>query len=318
MDVYSKKNKKLNSVEIIPFKKEKDIQDLVEQNSMTLFGVDFVSSEFTIGEFRIDTLCFDHDNNSFVIIEYKKGSSYSVIDQGYSYLSKMLNNKDSFILEYCKKKNVSVDVEVDWSESRIIFVSPSFNSYQKNSVNFQDIPFELWEIKQFSNGSVVLNQHISRSNQSIKKVTKGKESVIQKVNKEVRVLNEEDTLNNKKVSENIRELYYNLKERISEWEDFNTNPKSNYISFKRNKKVFVFLKFRKNYMRVHILSYLKTKWDGPREKVSPSNKFVLDDPKKMFKTWENDYKVLYSYDLKDDKNLDYFILMLKQKFDNFG
>ena len=110
MDVYSKKNKKLNSVEIIPFKKEKDIQDLVEQNSMTLFGVDFVSSEFTIGEFRIDSLCFDHDNNSFVIIEYKKGSSYSVIDQGYSYLSKMLNNKDSFILEYCKKKNVSVDV----------------------------------------------------------------------------------------------------------------------------------------------------------------------------------------------------------------
>ena len=104
MDVYSKQNKKLNSVEIIPFKKEKDIQDLVEQNSMTLFGVDFVSSEFTIGEFRIDTLCFDHDNNSFVIIEYKKGSSYSVIDQGYSYLSKMLNNKDSFILEYCKNK----------------------------------------------------------------------------------------------------------------------------------------------------------------------------------------------------------------------
>ena len=104
MDVYSIKNRKLNPVEIIPFKKEKDIQDLVEQNSMTLFGVDFVSSEFTIGEFRIDSLCFDHDNNSFVIIEYKKGSSYSVIDQGYSYLSKMLNNKDSFILEYCKKK----------------------------------------------------------------------------------------------------------------------------------------------------------------------------------------------------------------------
>ena len=56
MDVYSIKNKKLNSVEIIPFKKEKDIQDLVEKNSMTLFGVDFVSSEFTIGEFRIDSL----------------------------------------------------------------------------------------------------------------------------------------------------------------------------------------------------------------------------------------------------------------------
>ena len=71
-------------------------------------------------------------------------------------------------------------------------------------------------------------------------------------------------------------------------------------------------------MRVHILSCLKTKWDGTREKVTPSSKFLLDDPKKMFTIWENDYKVLYSYDLKDDKNLDYFILMLKQKFDDVG
>ena len=29
------------------------------------------SSEFKIGEFRIDTLCFDKENNSFIIIEYK-------------------------------------------------------------------------------------------------------------------------------------------------------------------------------------------------------------------------------------------------------
>ena len=78
----------------------------------------------------------------------------------------MLNNKDSFVLEYCKRKKVSVDIEIDWSQSRIIFVSPSFNSYQKNSVNFQDIPFELWEIKRFDNNSIVLNQHMSQSNQS--------------------------------------------------------------------------------------------------------------------------------------------------------
>ena len=42
----------------------------------------------------------------------------------------MLNNKDSFVLEYCRKKNVSVDVEIDWSQSRIIFVSPSNSEEQ--------------------------------------------------------------------------------------------------------------------------------------------------------------------------------------------
>ena len=115
---------KLKSIERSPFQKEIEIQNLVEKNVETLFGIELVSSEFKIGEFRIDTLCFDEETNSFVIIEYKKGSSYSVIDQGYSYLSKMLNNKDSFILEYCKKKKVPVDVNIDWSQSRIIFISP--------------------------------------------------------------------------------------------------------------------------------------------------------------------------------------------------
>ena len=100
MELYSIKRNKLNNVRLNPFKKEREIQDLVEENTETLFDVDFVSSEFKIGEFRIDTLCFDNETNSFVIIEYKKGSSYSVIDQGYSYLSLMLNNKSDFILEY--------------------------------------------------------------------------------------------------------------------------------------------------------------------------------------------------------------------------
>ena len=110
MDLYNLKKNILEPVDRQPFNLEKDIQSLVESNVETLFNLEFISTEFTVGEFRLDSLCFNNETNSFVIIEYKKGSSYSVIDQGYSYLSKMLNNKDSFILEYCKKKNVSVDV----------------------------------------------------------------------------------------------------------------------------------------------------------------------------------------------------------------
>ena len=37
---------KLNNVRLNPFKKEREIQDLVEENTDTLFDVDFVSSEF--------------------------------------------------------------------------------------------------------------------------------------------------------------------------------------------------------------------------------------------------------------------------------
>lgn len=71
-----------------------------------------------MGDFRIDTLAFDESSNSFVIIEYKKGNSYSVVDQGYSYLSTMVNNKAEFILEYNEKTNdVLKRNDVDWTSS---------------------------------------------------------------------------------------------------------------------------------------------------------------------------------------------------------
>ena len=104
MELYDiKKGDKLESVKVKQFKYEKDIQSIVEKNLNQLFGLEFISSEFTIKKFRIDTLSFDKSNKSFVIIEYKRGKSYSVIDQGYSYLSMMVNHKSDFILE-CNEK----------------------------------------------------------------------------------------------------------------------------------------------------------------------------------------------------------------------
>ncbi len=150
MNLYISENNKLKQIDKDTFGLEKNIQSLVETNLEAIFNLEFVSSEFIINDFRIDTLAYDNENNCFVIIEYKKGSSYSVIDQGYSYMSTMLNNKSDFILEYIEKTNNTLKkTDIDWSQSRIIFVSPSFNSYQKNSVNFKDVPFELWEIKKF-------------------------------------------------------------------------------------------------------------------------------------------------------------------------
>ena len=100
MDIYKLNKKKLNILDSQNFESEKEIQLVVEKNTEEIFNLKFVKSEFSIKNYRIDTLCFDEENKSFVIIEYKKGSSYSVVDQGFSYLSKMLNNKSDFVLEY--------------------------------------------------------------------------------------------------------------------------------------------------------------------------------------------------------------------------
>ena len=163
------------------------------QSQFHFINLQFVTTEFAIDTFRLDTLCFDDETNSFVIVEYKKGSSYSVIDQGYSYLSVMLNNKADFILEYNEKQDRTLKRdEVDWSSSRVLFVSPAFNSFQKNSVNFKDVPFELWELKKFKGGLIALERHQSSSKESIGNITgNAANSVISQVSSEVKVLREE-------------------------------------------------------------------------------------------------------------------------------
>ena len=112
MKLYNFKNEKVSEVNQIPFKLEKEIQSLVEKNTESIFDLLFVQSELTVNKYRIDTLCFDEESNSFVIIEYKKGSSYSVIDQGYTYLQLLLNNKSEFLLVLSQHFNKVLKMEM--------------------------------------------------------------------------------------------------------------------------------------------------------------------------------------------------------------
>jgi len=315
MDLYNLKNNKLIPVERKPFKLEKNIQNIIENNVDVLFDLEFVSSEFTVGDFRLDSLCFDNQTNSFVIIEYKKGSSYSVIDQGYSYMSVMLNHKSDFILEYIeqKDKNIKKD-EIDWSQSRIIFISPSFNSYQKNSVNFKDVPFELWEIKRFSNNSISLNQHLSSSKESIQKIEGNKNSVITDVGKEVKVFEENDHIS--KSSKDLIENWNRLKENFSQLEGVELVPKRNYISLMIGSKNISFNTFRKETIQIELLRG-NINPDGSKSR----NYFNLDDPKNIseesFWTWKSGTKGTI-YKIRFDKNSDieYILFLIKQKYNN--
>src|SRR5215204_3973518 len=128
----------------------------------TIFGIEFVTSEFELNNLRVDTLGFDKESNSFIIIEYKRDKNFSVIDQGYAYLALLLNNKAEFILKYNENNKAFLRKDnVDWSQSRVIFISPVFTTYQRKAIEFKDLPIELWEIKQYSNNIISLNQLIT-------------------------------------------------------------------------------------------------------------------------------------------------------------
>lgn len=228
----------LTHIKEIPFKFEKEIQQLTERNLMTLLKLDFIRSEFSLNNFRIDTLAYNRDSKSFVIIEYKRDKTFSVIDQGYAYLSLMLNNKADFILEFNETTNESLKrTDVDWTQSKVIFVSPMFTSYQREAINFKDLPIELWEVKKFENDSISFEQIKQASaKESIKTISKTNDTV-EAVSKEIKVFTEQDHL--QKVDFETREMYEQIKERLLAMDDNVTvQPKKQVIGFNVENNIF--------------------------------------------------------------------------------
>lgn len=307
----------LEEVENIPFKKEKEIQTLVEANMDNVFGFMMIHSEFTVDNYRIDTLCYDEQNNAFVIVEYKRGSSYSVIDQGFSYYQLMMNNKSDFILALSQHLGKVLQVnDVNWSESKILFVAPSFNNYQKDSVNFKNLPFELWTIQQFSNQTVVLNQHQSNSKAVLKALggdgQKDSSDAISTLNKEVKSYSFHDHYS--KSTPVAVEQFDSLMDRINDWGDVEFVPKAGYISLMHGSSTVAFFGFRKKDVKIELLRGIE-KLDGTLSK----NFFSLNDPEKISTphswTWKSGAKGRsYQIFLDERSNIDYLDFLIKQKY----
>lgn len=299
MKIFQQNKNELKGLKEKPFKLEKEIQTIVENNLEQISGYTFIKSEFSIKSNRIDTLAFDEENRSFVLIEYKRDRNYSVVDQGVSYLNLMLEYKADFIIEYNEsQKNNLKRNDVDWSQSKVIFIAPSFTDFQRQSSNFKDLPIELWEIKRFENEIIVINPiKKSQSAPSIKQVQTKEESTIGKVVDEIKVYTEEDHLAGK--SEEIIELYETYKHAILNLAtDIEIFPKKLYIAFKKDK----------NLADIHVQQKGLKIWIN-------MHKGDLDDPKKITNDvsrkghWGNgDYEVTVS----DTQNMEYIMSLIKQ------
>lgn len=298
MNLFNLNKNQLSQLKEKPFKLEKEIQNLFEHNLNLLTGLEFVKSEFSIKGKRIDTLAYDPQSKAFVIIEYKRDKNVSVVDQGFTYLSLMLENKADFVLTYNETLNKAIhSTSVDWSQTRVVFVSPSFTENQRLATNFKDIAIELWEIKRYENDLISISPiKKTKSAESIKPLTQ-QNSVIKSVTDEIKVYTEEDHLNS--YPEEIVELYETFKNAILNLtDDIDIIPKKLYIAFKKNKNIADIVTLKKG---IKIFINLK--------------KGVLDDPKNLMKDvsetghWGNgDYEVT----VKDTENLEYIMSLVKQ------
>lgn len=282
-----------------PFKKERELQNIFEANLPQIMGLILVKSEFTIKNKRIDTLAFDQENNSFVIIEYKRDKNSSVVDQGFTYLSLMLQNKADFILEYNEQypQQQLSRADLDWSQSRVIFVSSDFTDNQIEATNFKDIAIELYEVKRYGDHLLIAPIKKSKSAESIKPLAQQNKEY-KSVADEIKVYTEDDFLINK--TDDMIGLYNKYKSAIINLtDDIEIVPKKLYIAFKKDKR---------NICDIEIQN------KGLKMTVNVKNG-LLDDTKKIARDisnighWGNgDYEIK----INNDKDLEYIMSLVKQ------
>lgn len=264
----------------IRFTSEKEMQHFCEKNMEQMLGLQFITSEFRVAQFRFDSVAYNPVSTAFNIIEYKNDKNFSVVDQGYSYISTLLQHKADFVLRYNQIFNINKRLEdFDWTQVRVLFIAPSYTVHQLNSINFNDLPMQLWRIKRYERGIIQFEQIKPTStvasisgyssmpaNSVATKVTSaiGSAKAMEDAAKEIIVYTEEERLADG--SDITREYYTELRDYILAFDDdIELKATKLYIGFFLRNRCIFSIKLQKN----SILLWINALYGS------------LDDPKRL-------------------------------------
>ncbi|SYX86198.1 DUF5655 domain-containing protein [Paenibacillus alvei] len=138
---------------------EKSLQTLMERNLEALLGIRFMASEYSTGKKhrgRIDTLGID-ENNSPVIIEYKRSTNENVINQGLYYLDWLMDHQADFMVLVMNRLGHEVAQSIDWSAPRLLCVAGGFTKYDEHAVQQINRNIELYTYKRYGDELLLLD-----------------------------------------------------------------------------------------------------------------------------------------------------------------
>lgn len=236
-------NHSLKPVEQTNFGLEKELQILIERNLTSVFNCRFIASEFSTGSLhagRIDTLALSEDNNP-VIIEYKKVESSELINQSLYYLHWIQDHKGDF--EIAVQKTLGNQVQVDWSNIRVICLAPNYKKFDIHAVQVMGANIELWKYRLFKNDSLYLEEIfqsvksnsivVSSNTKNPVMVEAGKKAALVRANA---VYSFDEHLEGK--SKKIENLIYYIREFILSLDSaIEEVPKKFYIAYKISQNI---------------------------------------------------------------------------------
>ncbi len=296
------KDSKLKDVKHTSFKNEKELQTFVENHMQDLLGLRFLATEFIIDEHnRVDSVGFDEESSSFVLIEDKNVKDRGLVDQGFAYLAALFDRKEKFVLLYNKVYGQSKQADdFDWSQTRIAFIAPEFNNHQLDSTSFQDLPFDLYQLRKYGDiisFEVIQNKkkYLNYKNKS-KPVTTGQKNVLDNIE----TFTEETPF---PMDHPMRDCYERMRDRICELEDVDVVPRKAGVTFKIHGKRFAYCGPQK----AAICLMINDPHGG------------LDDPFKMCIDIKHRVWGRLSWEMKvnDKTDLDKVMLLVKQSYQEF-
>ena len=155
INLFQIQSKGLTKLESATSQMEKHLQDLFEKNLETLLGVRFLASEYPTTDGRMDTLGID-ENNSPVIIEYKRARSDNVVNQGLFYLDWLMDHKGDFKVLVGDMLGKDIVKKIEWSSPRLICVAAEFSKYDSHAVKQINRNIELVCYRKFSDNLLLL------------------------------------------------------------------------------------------------------------------------------------------------------------------
>lgn len=294
MAIFKIQNKSLNELKSKTFPTERELQELVDENLNKIFGLEFIKREFGGQGLSIDTIAYDPETKSPVLIEYKKDTYQSVVDQGLAYLHWLLTHKGDYQVTLEEKLGKR---EINWSLSKVIFIAKQFTIHQVWASGFKNAPFELYRYD-FCGDTFLLEQvETPKSDVSISSILKTKE--VRQIIKQVKTYTLEDHLTRandktKALFEKLQKGIFALDERVQE------KSVSWYIGYKIRYYNFCSVSIYKNSLHIHV------------------RKQQINDLKKIFKKIPAKYNwgktPIWKADLVLEKDLDYILGVIKQSY----
>ena len=147
---------------------ESTLQNIIEKNMESFFGVTFLESEYSTGKVhggRIDSLGID-ENNCPVIFEYKRSINENVINQGLFYLDWLFDHRAEFQILVMNRLGKEISEKIEWLAPRLICIAGNFTKYDEHAVKQINRNIELIRYVQFKD-NLILFELVNATSENI-------------------------------------------------------------------------------------------------------------------------------------------------------